>query len=102
MPKPRLSIAALAAVALPALLLAGAASADTAQLRYNDLDLTTEAGKAELAKRIDATVRKACTPETVTGSRIPNRAAQEQCIVDARRQIEEKIAMRAGRASYGR
>ena len=97
----RLLKAALAA-ALPALALSNAALADTAQLRYNDLDLSTEAGQAELARRVDAVARKACTPETITGSRIPNRSAQERCIVDAKRQIETQLAARAGRNGYVR
>lgn len=90
------------AATLPALVLSAAAWADTAELRYKDLDLSTETGRAELAKRVDAVARKACTPETITGSRIPNRSAQERCIDDAKRQIEAQLAARSGRNGYGR
>lgn len=102
MKKPNFTAAALAALSLQAAIVSAPALADTAELRYNDLDLSTDAGQAELAKRIDATARRVCKPETVTGSRIPNRGAQEQCIADAKRQIEAQMASRAGRNSYGR
>ncbi len=91
--------AALAALGAATIVLAPAAHAGAAALRIGDLDLTSEAGKSELARRIDAAVLEACPAETVTGSRIANRSARDACIADARKQIEAhvaKIAKRAG------
>ncbi|MGE3690666.1 MAG: UrcA family protein [Novosphingobium sp.] len=88
--------AALAAIALP--LAAMPAHAETAQLRYDDLDLATEAGKAELSRRIDTVAQKACPLESITGSRIQLRDEQARCMADVRRQIASKLGDQLGNA----
>ncbi len=97
-----ISFAALATLALPAIAPVTAAYADTAQLRINDLDLSTAAGKAELDRRIEKVAAKACPAQTTTGSRIPDREGQKLCMADVRKQIEARLANREGRGSYGR
>lgn len=59
----------IAVAALAALLFAGTAQAEetetvTVVVTYDDLDLTTEAGKAALDSRIDAAVEKVCAKPT--------------------------------------
>jgi UrcA family protein len=93
MKKP-LILAALAALSAAALIPASPAYAGAAALRIGDLDLTSEAGKAELERRISTAVRQACPEETSTGTRISDRASQEQCEADARKQIEAHLARR--------
>lgn len=89
-------------IMLAAALVSGTASALGAQgvaFRYKDLDLSTDAGKAELEKRIAAVVRQACPDDTVTGSRIAVAGAREQCTADVRRQIMSRIEARTGGSS---
>jgi UrcA family protein len=97
-----ITAAALAALSLSAIAPVSAAFADTAQLRVNDLDLSTAAGKAELARRIETVAVKACPAVTTTGSRIPDREGQKLCMADVRKQIEARLSAREGRGSFGR
>lgn len=93
-------------ILLAAALVSGTASAIGAPVaaqgvafRYKDLDLSTDAGRAELEKRIAAVVRQACPDETVTGSRMAVAGAREQCTADVRRQIMSRIEARTGGGS---
>ena len=63
------------------------ADAASAAFRYNDLDLSSAAGRAELEKRIDAVMRQACPEEAITGSRISLDGDRAECMADVRRQI---------------
>lgn len=82
--------------------LATAAQATGVALRYNDLDLSTDAGRAELDRRIDRVMRQACPAETITGSRIAVESARAECIAAVRRQIDVKLASRSGGGSSSR
>jgi len=92
-------ILGLAALALG---LAPGAMAASASFRYNDLDLSSEAGRAELEKRIDAVMRRACPEETITGSRISSDSGRAECMADVRRQIMARINTRTARGSSSR
>jgi len=96
---PRFAIATISALSAFVLVSSAKVYADDTTFRFGDLDLTSEAGKAELARRIDAAVHRACPDQTVTGSRVPVREAQTQCEADVRRQIEAFIARRSARAN---
>jgi UrcA family protein len=89
----------LAALSASALMAASPALAGAAALRIGDLDLTSEAGKAELARRIDVAVREACPEETVTGTRLADRSSRDECVSEARKQIEAFVARRTNRAN---
>ena len=78
-----------------ALMISGAAFAETASLDFKGLDLTTEAGKAEMNRRIEAVARRACPAEALTGSRIPPIRQREECMADVRRQVQAKLAAKA-------
>lgn len=63
-----------------------------AEVRYADLDLKTDEGRAELGHRIDRAAREVCgLNETQTGTRIPSRSKVE-CYANAKRQIEPQFA----------
>ena len=90
------------AIAAAAILVTGtAALAQSAQLRFDDLDLASDAGKAELSRRIDLAAEQACPPESITGSRMSLRAAQQRCIADAKQQITVQLARKANRQQRG-
>jgi UrcA family protein len=83
-----LTIAALGLAATPAL-------AGDARIAWNDLDLTTPAGKAELGRRVDAAARKLCIRNSVTGSLI-GRAPSKACLAEAHELIRTRLGARIG------
>ncbi len=85
-----------ATIAALSLSLGAPAMAETAKLRYDDLDLASPAGQAELASRIDAVAAKACPMEGVTGSRLPQREERQACIAEVKRQIQTRLAGKIG------
>lgn len=78
------------AIAL-ALTATSAAFAQNTALRYADLDLSSAAGQAELERRIEDVVRKACRAKPATGTRIVDRQEVEQCKNEIRAQILAKL-----------
>lgn len=85
-----LGIAAACLAANPAL-------AGDAKLAWNDLDLTTAAGKAELDNRIEAAADRVCTSGPVTGSMISHRATP-RCLADARDAIKAQVTAKLGKS----
>ena len=89
--KARILTVALAALcALPAL----AANVETQQrgVQYKDLDLSTEAGRKELDRRLDAAAREVCgMDENHVGSRLAPTESRE-CYREARDRLDERIA----------
>lgn len=86
-----MALAATCLIAAPALAEEGKA------LRYNDLDLSTPAGKATLDKRIKITARKICAAQVLTGTRIP----EPDCRGKVRDEILAKIEEREARLGKG-
>ena len=93
--RPKFAIVTLTALSAVAIVSSARVYADDATFRFGDLDLTSEAGKTELNRRIDTAVRRACPDEAVTGSRVPILEARAQCEAEVRRQIESFIARRS-------
>ncbi|HUQ13818.1 MAG TPA: UrcA family protein [Novosphingobium sp.] len=91
------SAAALAAATIPA-----AASADDTQrsveVRYDDLNLESDAGQARLDQRIAGAVRSVCGVANGPQS-IRQRAAQQACARDARNQATLEVATRMARGT---
>ena len=77
----------LASTIALALLGTGAAQAQTAQVRYADLNLSSAAGQAELDRRIEAAARRACAAELPSGSRIEDRSDLSRCKAQVRAQV---------------
>lgn len=74
----------LLAVAQPAL-------AGSAVLKYRDLDLSSQAGREELDRRIGTAAREACGfNEAVTGTRVVSKDARD-CYKEARAKIEKRF-----------
>lgn len=101
MPKTLPASMKLAVAAAAALCLATPALADSATLRFDDLDLASPAGKAALERRIEQVLQQVCSAESVTGTRIPNRKAIDACRADAQRQIEAQVARRTSQSGLG-
>jgi UrcA family protein len=74
-----------------ALALAGTAQAQTASVRYNDLDLSRPAGKAELDRRIEAATREVCKAEAMPGNRFADPGEQRRCEAGVRAQVAEQM-----------
>ncbi|MEL7445258.1 MAG: UrcA family protein [Pseudomonadota bacterium] len=74
---------ALAAAAVPATASAQAAEqVVTVRISAEGIDLSTEAGRAELEAKISAKLRKACTVKGAT--RLQLKTVDESCLADAR------------------
>ena len=78
--------ATISAVAL-ALLGTTAARAETAEVRYADLNLASPAGKAELERRVAVAARRACRIEAPAATRIADRTEVERCKAEVRAQV---------------
>lgn len=87
----RTAIALMASIGL--LAAAQPALAESVAVTFKDLDLSTNAGREELDRRINSAAREACGfNEERTGSRMVTQDARD-CYKDARKQIENRVAM---------
>lgn len=93
---------AFAALAAASLGLSATAHAESVEVRFADLDLTTDAGRAELAQRVNRAANRACSDTRDTGTNIVNRAAIEACRASVRDQVNARIARRTAAETYGR
>lgn len=90
--------AAFAPIAMAAALaLSPAAHAAQTELRFADLDLSTPAGQAELATRVEKAAKEYCTPEAITGSRLRGQP-DAACVADVRGRLNAQLASRVNRA----
>lgn len=70
-------------------------------VQYRDLDLTTEAGRTELDRRLDSAAREVCgMDEAHVGSRIKS-SESRRCYRDARRQLADQVAALTEDAATG-
>lgn len=90
---PALALAVLATPFASAM----AAPSQSNQVRYNDLDLETAAGKKTLDARIRTAARSICDGESRTGTRL----ARSACIEDVRRQVLSQIDSNQNRVGKG-
>ena len=85
--------AALAAAGLAAPAFADEGEAHTAEVRYSDLDLSTQAGRKMLDFRVEKAARNVCrVEESVVGTRILPKD-RRTCYREARRQIDRQLAV---------
>jgi UrcA family protein len=77
---------------------AHAATQDSAQVRFTDLDLSSPEGQAKLDKRIAVAARAVCS-DALTGSRI--KTVDSECMTRARASIEKQLAARRGSPRNG-
>lgn len=81
---------ALAATATAPVAMAPAALAQEAkQLRFNDLDLDTPAGKAKLHARINVIAHDMCREQVSTGTHLAGAACMAQVRNEALAKVEE-------------
>ena len=82
-----------AAAATVLTLSAPAAFAADGRVTWKGLDLATDAGRAELDKRIGAAAEAICTTGPITGSRLTS-APSVRCLADARTEIVAQLSKR--------
>jgi UrcA family protein len=70
-----------------------AAQADSVQLKYDDLDLSTAKGQAELSKRVDDAARQVCAAGSVRTGTILRSKAENECYRDTRAKLRERFAV---------
>lgn len=87
-----LALATAALLATPVMAGAQQTEQRTVGVTYADLDLATEAGRAELDRRIDNAARSACAMgEADLGTRVMTRE-KRTCYRDARAQLDQRFA----------
>ena len=85
------AMSAFALAPASALALPGERS-ETVDVRFADLDLSSDAGRATLDRRIEAAARKACrVGSSQTGTRISALEAK-RCVARATNQVRNQIA----------
>jgi UrcA family protein len=92
MTKTRFTLA-VAALAAPLLSLSPATYAAAPSVSWKDLDLSTDAGKAELDNRVRTVAQTICTSQVTTGT-IITRAPAASCVTAASEQIKARISAR--------
>lgn len=91
-----------AALAAACLAVPAVAADNTVQIgvRYADLDLSTEAGRATLDQRVEAAAREMCGTQVTTGTILPN-SKIGRCVERAKASVHETIAERVARDRRG-
>ncbi|MDE2596228.1 MAG: UrcA family protein [Sphingomonadales bacterium] len=93
---------AIAAALAGALTLSAAAHAEAPalELRFGDLDLSSEAGKAELSRRIARVATAICEQGVQTGTLLAGNA-NAKCRADARAALADRVARAAPNSGLG-
>ncbi|OYW47128.1 MAG: hypothetical protein B7Z08_07795 [Sphingomonadales bacterium 32-68-7] len=95
----------LAATLGAALLSAPALANDSLAIKTSDLDLETQAGQAQLERRVDRAARTACgLGEVRSGTNLPSQSARkcfEQAKANAMRQVNDRVAAAAAASPAG-
>ncbi|WP_423141377.1 UrcA family protein [Parablastomonas sp. CN1-191] len=86
---------AAAAMLLASTVPALASESNVATLRYDDLDLSSGAGKAALDRRIDQAARQVCATMMTTGTVAGENAMRLRCESDARAQARAQLNRRS-------
>lgn len=86
---------------LAALTLSTAAFAAPAELRFGDLDLASDVGKAELSVRIDRVARSVCSTSKAETGTILHGRADARCLAQARAALAQQVAQRSARTGLG-
>ena len=80
---------------------AAAETPATLAVKYSDLNLATEAGQAQLERRIDKAARSVCMVDDVTtGSRLRSSEGR-QCYEETKARVHEQIAQAIARDTRG-
>jgi len=91
-------------LALAALLMVVPASAfgsTTVELKYDDLDLTTAQGMAQLDKRVQRAAKQVCTSYQITTGSIRTATVDEKCYMEALAKLQDQVAALPGRKQQG-
>lgn len=84
--------AAVGSMMIAAPAIAGDEEGNSVSISYADLNLNSEAGQAELEKRVFGAARQACQADGVqTGSRILS-ADKRRCLSDAKKSAKMQVA----------
>jgi UrcA family protein len=74
-------------IALALLGAASGAQAQTAEIRYADLDLSSPAGQAAFERRVEGAARRVCEVPAPIGSRAVYRIEEGRCKAEVRQQV---------------
>ena len=89
------------ALAAALMMVPASAFAASVELKYDDLDLSTAKGQAELTKRADDAARQACSADAVRTGTILRSKAENQCYRETRAKLRERVAALTGQQQRG-
>ena len=89
--------AILAAALGAAAVFAVPAAAETVEVKYDDLDLSTRAGQDKLERRIESAARSACGMSDIRTGRLTPSTAQRRCYRDTKASVGEQVAQMIAR-----
>ena len=71
------------------------------EVKYNDLDLSTPQGAAELDKRVDRAAKKVCTTHGVMTGTIATSKLDRECYQEALAKLKDRLAAVTGHKQQG-
>ena len=95
------ALAAACAASALALSPAIAHAADQVTIEYQDLDLSTQRGLAELDQRTERAAEKACAAGRITTGTIMKSRAEKQCYKETLAQLRQQMAQLVERETRG-
>lgn len=95
------SLALALAGALAFVPAAAFAASQSVEVKYDDLDLSTPKGQAQLDKRIDRAAKEVCTRHEITTGSIRSTTLDEDCYHTALGKVKDRLAALGVRARQG-
>lgn len=90
------TLALAAAMMMPA-----SAFASTVELKYDDLDLSTPQGMAQLDKRVQRAAKQVCTSHQITTGSIRTANVDQKCYKEALAKLQDQLAAVSARNQQG-
>jgi UrcA family protein len=89
------------ALAAAMMIVPATAFAGSIELKYDDLDLSTPQGMAQLDKRVDRAAKEVCTNRQVTTGTIRQSTVDQKCYKEALAKLQGQLAAISARKQQG-
>jgi UrcA family protein len=96
-----MSIRTLALAAAMMIVPASAFASTTVELKYDDLDLSTPQGMAQLDKRVERAAKQVCTSHQITTGSIRTGTVDQKCYKEALAKLQDQLAALSARKQQG-
>lgn len=89
------------ALAAAMMMVPASAFASTVELKYDDLDLSTPQGMAQLDKRVDRAAKQVCTSHQITTGSIRSTNVDQKCYKEALAKLKDQLAALSAQKQQG-